>query len=244
MAALRARIGKKQGEISKKRAKYRLLAKKVQYAIKAFGEYYIHKDKSRTLKTPRSGIQFATPEEQIFPELTFDKLQHGSAESFGFKRLLEEVKSQQSATARFLESRQTVSMQGDLGGNVHVPIGGAGLSQNTVNQINKEVDRVNKDSKVFFGFNFEVSIIYYEVNDQFARPIAAKHKKNYTAYIARQMSIPWFSQQAANAAFMSYLRSRTAWSTVKNITSYLLTRTLTTEGGNTNEVKQMFRGVV
>ena len=58
------------------------------------------------------------------------------------------------------------------------------------------------------------------------------------------MSIPWFSQQAANAAFMSYLRSRTAWSTVKNITSYLLTRTLTTEGGNTNEVKQMFRGVV
>jgi hypothetical protein len=244
LADLRARLKKKadvateaiQNIGKKKRVKMRAVSRAIQFRVHAFSEYYHPPVGGKILKTPRSGIQFATPENEIFKE--FNAV---SGELPTEMKLQLELNRMREAVERFRESQTTVSVQGDLGTNVSVPVGASGLTKGQVNALNLAASRQLKDAKSFFSFKFEVNISYYDINDLYERTLSNKRTKNATLLQARQQAIPWYSQYAANAAFMQYLQAKSTWTTLNNINSYLLTRRVTISGNTESETKEITR---
>jgi hypothetical protein len=212
---------------------------------RAFTEYYYYPG-GKILKTPRSGIPFATKEKDIFEEFKEDEKDRKAAS------IMSEMQKQMAATQAFLQSNQ--------GKNIR----GAEKEESITNQMmdklyTKAMSQM-KDSKVFFSFRFEVNIIYWAVNDlgtnlsgsgkKFHHKIKQFNKvmKNLSMNagvleITKQQSIPWQSLMAGNAAFNQFIRAATSnpteFRSLANLKDFLLTRKVIFNGSNIGEVKNV-----
>lgn len=205
--------------------------KKYGKRVRAFGEYYYYPG-GKVLKTPRSGVQFATPEKDIFGEFT-------ESENAQAREVVSSFQRQIEATQRLLSqagfTERLERMNEDTG-----------LSENTINKMQQKAMNQLRDAKVFFTFKFEVAIIYWSVNDLATRQLRPTSNSIYNT--SRQQSIPWNSLQAGNAAFAAYIRSAmganaSGFKSLGHLEDFLLKRTINFDGSSAsaNEVRRVMR---
>lgn len=205
--------------------------KKYGKRVRAFGEYYYYPG-GKVLKTPRSGVQFATPEKDIFGEFT-------ESENAQAREVVSSFQKQIEATQRLLSQAGFTERLERMNED-------AGLSENTLNKMQQKAMNQLRDAKVFFTFRFEVAIIYWSINDQWNRTL--RPTNNTTFNTSRQQSIPWNSLQAGNAAFAAYIRSAmganaSGFKSLGHLEDFLLKRTINFDGSQAgaSEVRRVMR---
>ncbi len=134
---------------------------------------------SKVLKTPRTGLAYATPNNEVFGE--FD---------IASKNLITQLESQRQARANY-ETR-------DLNKNGTEAIDFKNLTTDANDafkaSVASELYKQILQTKSFFSFTFRVDISYYDTNDYY------RHGR------FGQKAMPWLSQQAGQTAFYEYLR--------------------------------------
>lgn len=167
-----------------------------------FKEYYRPSKGTKILKTPRSGVQFTTPLDEVFQESTPQDL---------FSRL----SAQQAALERYRQSGSDKIGGTDDPGDTRVD-----RIVGTYNDaVSKQLEQQIAKTKTFFTFNFAVNISYYDVNDF------------YKTGKFGQKPMPWLSQEAGAKAFYQYLQQNAA-SKLPKIDGLVTTRQLLFNGQN------------
>lgn len=186
-------------------------------SVLAYREFYYYPG-GKVLKTPRSGIEFATPEKDIFTELKKSEIDRGEiADAF----------------ARETQGTNIILASGAISKSIE---NDEGFSEQMLQKLDDKVTKELMDAKVYFGFKFDVSIIYWGVNDTLTRDL--KSTKNYVLDISRQQAMPWQSLQAGNAAFSNFIRSAMNASNLKSlnhINDFFLTRRVNFDGSASSQ---------
>ena len=223
--------------------KRRLIQVAKEYHV--FKEYYRHTDKSKTLKTPRSGVRFATPADKIFNEFAGEERSKFEEKINMISQMQASVESVNRFREKFAATQNAEStIKGiiDKAGKIEgmygpgtipeymrstsVPVVGSSAADE-MKKTYEDIMRKTRTEKMFFSFTFNVRITYWEINDN---------------------KLGWHSSKLGNIAFLRFMKeavnSKTQFRALTNIQDFFVRRSIRFDGttGSTDTIRQVFRG--